>query len=152
MKSLYKRILVGIDGSKASYKALDKAVELSKAFNAKLFLVHAVPPIQDYVGLMTPTIEGALKVMEENARETLEKAARYASEKGAEVADTVVEVGGAGYVIIEKAKELNADLIVVGRRGVRSFIEKLMGSVSSEVVRHADRDVLVVEYYEESVK
>jgi len=148
-EELYKNIVVGIDGSPASLKALEKAAEIAKQFNSKLYLVMAIPPIQDFVATMTPIIEGAMTVIEDNARKTLEEAKKIAEQKGATVEELIVETGGAGHVITKHAKELNADLIVVGKRGKRSWIDKLVGSTTSDVVKHAQTDVLVVEYREQ---
>ncbi|MCE4606982.1 MAG: universal stress protein [Desulfurococcales archaeon] len=143
---MYKNILVGIDGSPASLKALEKAAEIAKQFNGKLYLVMAVPPIQDFVATMTPIIEGAMTAIEENARKTLEEAKKLAAEKGAAVEEVAVETGGAGHVVLNYAEKVKADLIVVGKRGKRSWIDKLVGSVASDVFKHAETDVLVVEY------
>jgi nucleotide-binding universal stress UspA family protein len=146
---VYNKILVGIDGSAASLKALDKAAELAKKFDGKLYLVMAIPPVQDFVATMTPIIEGALTLIEENARKTLEEAKKHAEEKGAVVEEMIVETGGAGHVVLENAKKINADLIVIGRRGKQSWLDKLMGSTASDIVKHAQTDVLIVEYREE---
>jgi nucleotide-binding universal stress UspA family protein len=146
---VYNKILVGIDGSAASLKALDKAAELAKKFDGKLYLVMAIPPVQDFVATMTPIIEGALTLIDENARKTLEEAKKHAEEKGAVVEEMIVETGGAGHVVLENAKKINADLIVIGRRGKQSWLDKLMGSTASDIVKHAQTDVLIVEYREE---
>ena len=146
---MYKKILVGIDGSPASLYALGKAAELAKRFDGKLYLVMAIPPVQDFVATMTPIIEGAITLIEENARKTLEEAKKHAEEKGAVVEEMIVETGGAGHVVLENAKKIGADLIVVGRRGKRSWIDKLMGSTASDIVKHAETDVLIVEYREQ---
>ncbi len=146
---MYKKILVGIDGSPASLYALDKAVELALKFDGKLYLVMAIPPVQDFVATMTPIIEGAITLIEENARKILEEAKKHAEEKGAVVEEMIVETGGAGHVVLENAKKIGADLIVVGRRGKRSWIDKLMGSTASDIVKHAETDVLIVEYREQ---
>ncbi|MCE4615012.1 MAG: universal stress protein [Desulfurococcales archaeon] len=146
---MYKNILVGIDGSPTSIKALEKAVEIAKKFDGKLYLVMAIPPIQDYVATMTPIIEGALTAIEENARNTLGEAKKIAAEKGATVEEVTVETGSAGHIVLNYAKKVNADLIVVGKRGKRSWLDKLVGSVASDIFKHAETDVLTVEYREE---
>lgn len=142
----YKKILVAIDGSKASLAALDKAVELAKALGAELHAITVVPQVADFLGLPTPSTQSMVDVILDNARQMRERIMRQVEEKGFQLTEYYIEIGSPSNMIIDKAEKVNADLIVVGRRGISGIARVLIGSVSSKIVRAAKRDVLVVEY------
>jgi nucleotide-binding universal stress UspA family protein len=115
-----RTIVVGYDGSDASRRALDAAADLV-GYGSTLAVVHvrcAGAPVGETVGL---------------ARERLlerQIPARYLEPSGHPATE-----------IVEAARAVSADLVVVGRR---SALERVLGSVSSAVVRRAPCDVLVV--------
>jgi len=116
-----RRIIVGYDGSEAASRALDAAADLA-GYGSTLAVVTVHPGDADRSTTAT-------------ARERLQRRhveARYLETSG-EPADELVE----------KARELGADLLVIGRRN-GDPLRALPGSVSSRVVRHAPCDVLVV--------
>jgi len=141
----YKRILVAIDGSKASFTALQKAVELAKTLNAELYGITVVPQVADFLGLPTPSTQGMVDVVLENAKQLRERVLDQVRGMGFKMAEYYVEVGSPSNIILDKAEEIGADLIVVGRRGISGIARVLIGSVSSKIVRAAKRDVLVIE-------
>jgi nucleotide-binding universal stress UspA family protein len=89
--------------------------------------------------------EGALLDPSEiqQRRRDLDEAKAFLAERGVQ-ADVVLGQGDPATVITDLARERDADLIVVGRRGLNPIERVLLGSVSSKVVHRADRDVLVV--------
>jgi nucleotide-binding universal stress UspA family protein len=145
----FKRIVVPLDFSASSLKALDAAVELCRGDAAEIVLVHAVEPLS-FVAPMemyAPAFDlGALaKEVEKGAKQRL---AQIAVELGRHHIEprSVIRVGTPFQVIVETAKALRADLIVIvisthGRTGLSHV---LMGSVSEKVVRHAPCAVLIV--------
>lgn len=137
---MYRRILVGYDGSKAGKKAFAKALDLAAGDKAELYVLTVVRP-QD----IGDDVEGEAVI--ENSRQYHKKLLaplkRQVSAKGVK-GQFEVAVGHPAEQIIYYADKCKADLIVVGDRGHSKFVRLLLGSVSKQVVQYADRAVLVV--------
>lgn len=143
-------ILLAIDGSDASLTALEAVANLSLAPGSTIELVTVVADEADLYGGAWPAIAlvespDALARARASARERLDGLAeRLAAEDRTVIARPV---GGrpASQIVVE-AERSDADLIVVGARGHSATERLLLGSVSSEVVDHAHRPVLVVRH------
>jgi nucleotide-binding universal stress UspA family protein len=131
------KILVGYDGSVAAKRALERAAALAGEQNRIVVIAVAEPHVR------TGITEGAhLDPSEiERRRRNLEDAQTFLSKRGIEAMMTEAQ-GDAGDEVVEAAKD--ADLAIVGSRGLNPLQRLLMGSVSSKVVHRADCDVLVV--------
>ena len=131
------KIVVGYDGSDGAKRALDRAIALAGG-DGRLTVVAAAE-IHARAGIT----EGArLDPSEiERRREDLEEAKGILAERGVD-AEMLEAQGDPGDVILNSAKD--ADLVVVGSRGLNPFQRLLLGSVSSKVVHRAECDVLVV--------
>jgi nucleotide-binding universal stress UspA family protein len=135
-----KQILVATDGSENGRYALDEAVELAAAAGARLTVVyvrHAPLPI-----LGEPVYQRSLSAELGHADETVAIATVVAHTAGVEAEGEVLE-GDPAKRITELARVRDVDLIVVGSRGLGPFAGTLLGSVSRDVLHHADRPVLV---------
>ena len=135
-----KQILVATDGSENGRDALEEAVELAAAAGAKLTIVyvrHAPLPM-----LGDPVYQRSLSADLRHANETVAIAAGVAHTAGVEAEAEVLE-GDPAKRIVELARQRDVDLIVVGSRGLGGFAGTLLGSVSRDVLHHADRPVLV---------
>ena len=134
-----RHVLVCLDGSPESERALDRAAELASAVPTRVTLVSVADPIyrsRPYSGYADP-------IEEDKHRELLEKAARAFAEQGISV-DTLEPAGEAVEEIVDAARETGADLVVVGSRH-RNLVQRLLfGSVSGQLVVEAPADVLVV--------
>ena len=137
---MYRRILVGYDGSKASDKAFDDALSLAKSHGAELcVLTVARPPeIGDDV-----ESEAVIENSREHHRKLLVPLRKKAAQGGVK-AHFEVAVGHPAEQIMFYADQHQVDLIVVGDRGRSKFTRMLLGSVSKTVVQYAGRPVLVV--------
>jgi nucleotide-binding universal stress UspA family protein len=131
------RIVVGYDGSESAKRALQRAADL--AGNADRIVVVAAAESHVRTGIAKGAHLDPSEV--EQRRSDLEEAQRFLSERGID-AEPVEGQGDPGAVIVEAAKD--ADLIVVGSRGLNPVERILLGSVSSKVVHRAACDVLVV--------
>jgi nucleotide-binding universal stress UspA family protein len=136
-----KTILVAYDGSEPADRALDRAAALAQLTAAGLVVLSAAEPTSRSGGFAgTRDVDPADL---EEVHEALSKA--QARLQGQGVAGNLVEAhGDAADMIVQVAKDKDADLIVVGHRGLNVAARALLGSVSTKVVNHADRDVLVV--------
>ena len=144
------RILLATDGSEESELAALRAVDLAHATDSELHLVHVgVVPIflAGYPG--TLGYYGKLyEELEEVSRELLRKQSWRVKVAGGTVAGTHLRMGEVDLEIVALAKELGADLIVMGCRGHRGIRRAIEGSISDAVIRHAPCPVLVVRSHE----
>ncbi len=139
-----RNIVVGIDFSDSSNRALDQAVFLAKSSGAKLHLVHAYRlPIQveSMYGISIPADLG-LSIRDAAARK-LEKSRARVADSGLE-ADCHLIDSGAAEAVVAAAEKIGADLIAVGTRGLTGIKHVLMGSVAERVAHTAHCSVLVV--------
>lgn len=141
---MYGRILVGYDGSENAKRALQRAIELSKrSSGGELSVVVAFDSASLYVLSMGQYYAPARGEMVQHAQDLLSEALRIVKQAGIK-ANGAVEEGRPADMILAKAMNSRADLIVVGRRGIRGIERFLIGSVSSSIVSHSEADVLVV--------
>jgi nucleotide-binding universal stress UspA family protein len=156
------KILVPLDGSEHSLKALDYAITLARKFSSVVHIVHIVHIVQAVTamtydtafmmrGLYSrasdmagPSFMIELKNhLEENGRRIL--ATTETKTKEAEIkAVTTLLYGSPAEEIINFAEKEEMDLIVIGDRGLGSVTRFFLGSVSNKVSRHAPCPVLIV--------
>lgn len=143
------RILLAIDGSSSAERALDLVAALPWHDGGRVRIVSVAPSLVDILGVpwsLGPTTDA---IASEEAtlrtyRVALEAAEReLRSVRGDLVIEPVFLRGRAASVIVEEARQMPADLIVVGHRGRGGWESALLGSVSAEVVDHACCPVLV---------
>jgi nucleotide-binding universal stress UspA family protein len=136
-------IVVGTDGSQAADRALEEAIDIAQRDGARLHLVTAFP---DPAVIRERVTSGASSVqvnLSEVADSLLTRAAARAGEKGVPV-ETYASESDPAEAILEVAKAQDADLIVVGSRGLSGIQRFLLGSVSSKVSEHAVCSVMIV--------
>ncbi len=137
-----KRILVALDASPRTAAVLEAACDLSTRLGAKLVLFRSIglPTHIDESAVVHPR-EPLLDSLQHDAEREL---ATLASRCPPEAIDkTMVHVGIPWESICSAAKQLDADLIVIGSHGVRG-LDHVLGTTAAKVVNHADRNVLVV--------
>ena len=137
------RILVPSDFSELSEKAVEAAVALAKRFNAEVDLVHVLepPPYPEFGYVHVPMKEGGLRNAAEAQFKNLRKRIPALTNL---VKYTPVRTGNAPYEIVQTARQLNADLIVIGTHGRTGLKRLALGSTAEKVVRHAHCPVLVL--------
>jgi len=153
--SLFSKILVPLDGSEHSLKALEEAVQIAKKFSGKITLIHvySVQPIMmpepsTMGSLSIPIVTGAeVSTMIEAAKKLgnriLDDGEQRAKTSGIRIEKMLVE-GHAVEEIVRVANQSSFDLIVIGARGVSHMREMLLGSVTDGVLHHARCPVLVM--------
>jgi nucleotide-binding universal stress UspA family protein len=144
---MFGSIVVGTDGSETASEAVRQATELAKSVGAKVHLVSAFEPVGNQ-----RLREERQQVPEDlswsvNQREdvdaTLREAAEQIQEGGVEV-ETYARQGDPADAILDVAEEKNADLIVVGNKGMSGAKRFLLGSVPNKVSHHAPCSVMII--------
>ena len=138
------KILLGYDGSKNAKVALMRATEMTKTSNGELVIivVASVPSPAPYA--KRSYYEEVYSEKLEHSQNLLAEALETAKGAGVAKVTGMVKEGFPAETIVSHALETNADMIVVGRRGIRGVERKLIGSVSSSVLAQSKCDVLVV--------
>lgn len=144
---MFTRIVVGTDGSQTAKGAVDQAIELAKVFGASLSIVSAYQPVSGR-RVQGEAADAPADVQHEiGPREdvnlVLEAAAADARKEGVEVQTHPVEADPAD-AILNTAEHINADLIVVGNKGMTGARRYLLGSVPNNVSHHAPCSVIIV--------
>ena len=144
-----KRLLVAYDGSEASTKAIDMAIQCS-THDDELVLLTVIPAAlveSTFTNMLLPTIDLSTVItpgtFKEKAMENLGKIAKELEGKLSKV-DVAVEAGDPADEILLIAKKYDSDIILIGYKGYGKEGRFLLGSVTDKVVRHASRSVMVV--------
>lgn len=157
---MYQKILVAIDKSEMAEYILQQGIFLAKAANAEIMLLHVLSPLEDpyispvftqpdtmYPSASSTTMATYMEEWERLKQERIEwlrsltETAIHAGVK----AGFTQNLGDAGRLICEVARNWPADLILVGRRGRTGLSEFLLGSVSNYVLHHAPCSMLIVQ-------
>ncbi|SEP76046.1 Nucleotide-binding universal stress protein, UspA family [Devosia sp. YR412] len=149
---MYKSIVVGIDGSELSSKALRHALVLAREMGATLTAVTATEPAvlitpgSEFMGAMDSTswIADLEEIQAKAAQETLDAGRMVAEADGVMLETVHVSSSIAADAIVDTAKERGADLIVMGSHGRRGLGRLLLGSQAAEVLARSTTPVLVV--------
>lgn len=145
-----KHILVPIDFSDCSKKAVQYALPLAKEHEAALTLLYVVPPAYgtgEYGGIDHAQLEAIMK--EGGEKELVNLAVDEV--RGEVPADTLVRVGSPAREIIDTARSLPADLIVISTHGRTGLKHVFLGSVAEHVVQRAPCPVFVVRESEHEI-
>jgi nucleotide-binding universal stress UspA family protein len=134
-------VLVATDGSKVSLHAGEYAARLAGALRAKLFALYVV---DEHLAFHAGIHYGEfVERLSKDGREATGKVQALAEEAGVEC-EALIVFGRPDQSILAVAEEVRADPIVLGAEGMSGLEHVLIGSVSEEVLRHANRTVLVV--------
>lgn len=146
--SIYQQILVAVDGSPTSEKALDEAIRLAHLMGARLRLLHVIDVLSYCTGYETTSVyvNNTLPLMRAAGEELLAKDRQKAQALGVSVDSVLIDdaLGRLCEHVAEQAQLINADLIVVGSHGRRGIGRVLMGSDAELIIRYAPVPVLVV--------
>src|SRR3954447_16209018 len=144
---MFSRIVVGTDGSETAKQAVREATQLAKQTGASLDVVSAFDPVPSSrlreERLEAPSdIEHAVNP-QEDVNAILREAEDDVSGTGVNV-QTFARQGEAADAILDVAEAQNADLIVVGNKGMTGAKRFLLGSVPNKVSHHAPCSVLII--------
>jgi nucleotide-binding universal stress UspA family protein len=144
---VFKRIVVGTDGSETAAEAVRQAIELARLTGAALEIVSAYEPVprsrlREEAGDIPGDIAHAVGPRED-VNVTLQGAAGPAQEAGVAVT-THAREGDPADSILDVAEETKADLVVVGNKGMTGARRFLLGSVPNKISHHAPCGVYIV--------
>ncbi len=145
---MYQRILVPVDGSETSNKALVAALQLARVTGGRVRLIHVVEELaylsgyEEYGGYSVELI----KVMRETGTKVLNDGMAIAQAADVEADNLLYDNFGGrlAEVVADAAKQWNADLIVVGTHGRHGIGRMLLGSGAEQILRLAPVPVLVI--------
>ena len=150
-----KKILIALNYDPSAQKIAETGYALAKSMNARVILLHVTfdaayysslnySPIMGFDGfsnvdlIETGTVEELLK---KEAQEYLDKSKQHLEDKTIE---TVVKDGDFGDSILDTAKAMNVDVIVMGTHGRRGLDKLLMGSVAEKVLHHSSIPLFII--------
>jgi nucleotide-binding universal stress UspA family protein len=145
---MFVRIVVGTDGSDTAGEAVRQATELAKLSSARLDIVSAYEPIpQQRIKAEAREAPGDVQYeisQREDVNLILDAATGDAKKAGLEEVQSHAREGDPADAILDVAEEINADLIVVGNKGMTGARRFLLGSVPNKVSHHAPCSVIIV--------
>ena len=138
--SFFKKILVPLDGSKNSFRALDRAIDLAKQTKASITCMSVIQTYRTEMGVVK-TITG--ETMNRNYKKIM-KIAKDKCKKNEINCSEVLKYGQEGKEIVSFAQKNEYDIIVIGSRGRGLIKETLLGSTSHHVVHASKKPVLII--------
>lgn len=141
MATLPRGILLATDGSEYSFYAGEWAVHLAGSLGAKLYILYVVD--HDWAFHEGVHYGDAVRELAREGREADGRISALACEEGLAHEELLAE-GRPAEVIVGMAREVGADYVIMGVEGMTRVGHALLGSVSQEVLRRADRPVLLV--------
>jgi len=146
---MFKKILVPIDGSPNSQKALKAAVSLAKQFSSEVVALYVAEvgayPVMpgDFIGWSASYVEETLEALRSMGQKVLDEAKQLTA-KDFPALKTELEMGRAIDAICAVAEKEKCDLIVMGSRGLSDFKGFFLGSVSHGVLQRSTCPVLLI--------
>ncbi len=136
----FKTILVPLDGSKYSEKALDRACEIADAFDSKIILVYVV---EKSLPINLLDRKEYLTILRKFGKRTLENGNKILSKKDLS-GKSLLKEGNIVSEIEKIVKSEKCDLIIVGNKGLGAVTRFLLGSVSNKLAQHSNCSLLIV--------
>ena len=134
---LISKILLAVDGSETSSKAAENAIDLAERYGADLIALYIVPPSIKSSEIFDLAKENGQKIVDEVKHEASAKKLNVQTE-------VLLDIGSVTKGIVEYAEKNNANLIVLGTRGISGIKRMLLGSTASGVVTYSHCPVIVV--------
>ena len=136
----FRKILVGYDGSEASERAVDVAIDLAQCTDAEIMVLAVARPPEPATMVEVDAVLDDAKEHFNDGFIKIRERARLAEVR----LETMIEVGHPAEHLIHQAELDHAELIIVGRKGTSLFEKLILGSVSERVIRFAICPVMVM--------
>ncbi|HEY7227509.1 MAG TPA: universal stress protein [Nitrososphaeraceae archaeon] len=140
---MFANILVPVDGSDNSYRALDAALLLSEKLGSNVTVIHVMEEVPiTHIG-SEKLLKEFLEAYRKENQDILSKCSEIATQKGLTINTFLLE-GNPASAILNFSKKEKFDLVIMGRRGLGKFKELILGSISSKIVHHSPTAVLLI--------
>ena len=140
---MFTNILVPIDGSDNSFRALDAALLLSEKLGSNISVIHVMEEVPiTHIG-SEKILNELLEAYKKENQDILLKCSEIANQKGLTIKTFLLQ-GNPASVILDYNKKKKFDLVIMGSRGLGKFKELILGSVSSKIVHHSPCAVLLI--------
>jgi nucleotide-binding universal stress UspA family protein len=140
---MFSKLLVPVDGSENSVRALEAAIFLSKKIDAHMTVVHVMEKPPTVYIHPQKELEELLRNYRREAEQILEKCQEIGNRNGVELRKVIIE-GDVASEINRFAEKEVFDMIVMGHRGSGRFKKMVLGSVSEKVLHQTKRSVLII--------
>jgi nucleotide-binding universal stress UspA family protein len=149
-----KKVLIALDYDPTAQKVAEAGFSLAKSLNAEVILLHVIrdavfyttsefSPIMGYNGYVdvSPTVLDNIAGLKDASLQYLEKTRQHLGDK---TIQTMVKGGEFAETILESAKELHADIIVLGSHSQKWLENIVMGSVTEKVLHHSSIPLFII--------
>jgi nucleotide-binding universal stress UspA family protein len=140
---MYSKLLVPIDGSDNSFRALDDAIFLSKRLRVQITTLHVAENLP-FVHVQSEKAFQKLISNYENKSQNIMDKARKRGNKNEVKVESVLMRGDPASSIIDFSKKGNYDTIIMGRRGMGRLSQLVLGSTSNKVLNHSECTIIIV--------
>ncbi|MHB0867254.1 MAG: universal stress protein [Thermoleophilia bacterium] len=137
----YRQILIPYDGSQPSRRAIERVDSITNIDEISITMLYVIPRYEEMVGFFRT--DSIRRSIQEEATKIVLEGEQLAASKGLNV-NTVIEEGRAADKIVESARELGSDLIVLGSHGWHGVDKTILGSTAERVIAYSPIPVLVV--------
>lgn len=138
------KILVAVDGSEYSHKALEKAKLLAVALKSDVTILTVVDPLKEVLRVQQKRMKDILREVAFNEGDAILKNASEFFKDFSGTFNTILKEGDPAEQIVLHAEEVNYDFVIMGSRGRGGFSRTLLGSVSDKVVHHINRPIIII--------
>jgi nucleotide-binding universal stress UspA family protein len=140
---MFSKLLVPIDGSDNSFRALDHAIFLSKKITAQITALRVMESLPLVYVQSQRTMDTILSKYLEESESILKRSRDIGEKKGVRIESTLRK-GDAASNILNYSKKEDYDTIIMGRRGTGKLRQLVLGSTSTKVLNHSDCTVIIV--------
>lgn len=140
---MFTNVLVPVDGSDNSYRALEAALLLSEKLGSSITVVNVMEQVPITHIESEKLLSELLEAYKKENQEILSKCSNIATEKGLSI-KTLLLQGNPASVILDYSKKEKFDLVIMGSRGMGKFKQLILGSVSSKIVHHSPCAILLI--------
>jgi nucleotide-binding universal stress UspA family protein len=140
---LFSKILVPVDGSDISYRALDSALFLSERLGSKITAIHVIEKVPTVYIQSQKFLDEILETHKNESQKILDECSSIATKKGIAI-NTILLEGNPASTILEFSQMEKYEVIIIGSRGMGHFKELILGSVSSKILHHSLCPVLLI--------
>jgi nucleotide-binding universal stress UspA family protein len=140
---LFSKILVPVDGSDISYRALDSALFFSERLGSKITAIHIIEKVPTVYIQSQKLLDEILETHKNESQKILDECSSIASKKRITI-NTILLEGNPASTILEFSQMEKYEVIIIGSRGMGHFKELILGSVSSKILHHSLCPVLLI--------